>query len=182
MFEAMNDDLSWLPPSEQALARQVAPIAKAIRQFIEDAEAGNATGLPFQQRIALVAQTVTRELEISKRIRVIAATRMTSHGISRPNVVFTGSVALPAMRVAGYGSVTTTFPELPADHSAEARKQVISWQLFLFALITLIAFAAPVVVLTSDLPPDVQAAILAYDGIIAAYAAAYTFSDRGKRK
>jgi hypothetical protein len=28
----------------------------------------------------------------------------------------------------------------------------------------------------------VQTAILAYDGITAAYAAAYTFSDRGKRK
>jgi hypothetical protein len=93
-----DDDLSWLPPSEQALARHVAPIAKAIRQFIEDAEAGKATRLPFEQRIALAAQTVTREMEISKRIRAIAATRMISRGISRPNVVFTGSVALPGNR------------------------------------------------------------------------------------
>lgn len=90
-----------------------------------------------------------------------------------------GSVVLPAMTV---GGTTTVFPELPADHLVEARKRVISRQLFLIVLITLIVFAAPALVLNSDLPSGLQLAIVTYDGIVAAYAAAYTFSALDKRK
>jgi hypothetical protein len=54
--------------------------------------------------------------------------------------------------------------------------------LFFIAAITLIVLAVPAAVLASDLPSDVQAAILAYEGIVAAYAAAYAFSDHGKCK
>lgn len=96
-----------------------------------------------------------------------------------PKISLSRSVALPAMTVSG---TTTVFPELPADHLAEARKQVISWQLFLIVLVTLIMLAAPAVVLTSDLPSDVQLAIVTYDGIVAAYAAGYTFYALDKRK
>lgn len=76
-----------------------------------------------------------------------------------PDIVVSGGLALAPMSFAG--SVTP------------ARKQVISWQLFLFAVITLITFAAPAVVLTSNLPADMQTAILTYDALVAAYTAAY---------
>lgn len=93
------------------------------------------------------------------------------------------AVPLPAMTVAWYGSVTTTFPELPADHLPEqARKQVISWQLFLIVLITLFVIAAPAVVLSWNLPSQLQLALLTYDGIFATYVASYTFSALDKRK
>jgi hypothetical protein len=100
-------------------------------------------------------------------------------GQTVPDVTFSGSVALPAMTA---GGTTTMVPPLPADHLAEEGKQVISGQLFLIILITLIVLAMPAAVLASDLPPDAQAVILAYDGVLAAFVAGYGFSDRGKRK
>jgi hypothetical protein len=54
--------------------------------------------------------------------------------------------------------------------------------MLLIALITLIVLALPALALGSGLPSSVQAVIVTYDGVAAAYAAAYTFSDRGKPK
>ena len=171
-----DDDLSWLPPSEQALARQVAPIARTIRQFIEDAGAGNAIGLPFEQRVALSAVAANRELEISKRILVIVATRMVSHGINRADASFAGSIALPAMAVAGYGSLTTALLELPADHPAGARKQVISWQLFLIVLMWIIVIAGPIAIQHLRVASRTEGTIDDYYNIAVTLAASITFA------
>jgi len=96
-----------------------------------------------------------------------------------PDIVVSGGLAMAPMSFVGNGSVT---PALLSELPAGARKQVMSWQLFFIAAITLIVLAVPAAVLASDLPSDAQALILAYDGIVAAYAAAYTFSTHDKRK
>jgi putative Ca2+/H+ antiporter (TMEM165/GDT1 family) len=140
----------------------------------------------FPRAPHLASEAAKREVQgepmaLADKIRIVAATRTIGHGIRVPDIVFTGSAAACAATVSG-SVAATMIPPLPADHLAEARKQIISGQLFLIILITLIVLAMPAAVLASDLPPDAQAVILAYDGVLAAFVAGYGFSDRGKRK
>jgi hypothetical protein len=169
MFEVMNENIS------SGFLRDVMTLK--LEQI-------KASGGPSPLEQLLSTCTAIRKMHAGAA-RVLADSHLPVRGSAIfmgptvPDVIFGGSVALPAMAA---GGTTTMVPPLPADYLAEPWKLVISRQQFLIILITLIVLAMPAVVLTSDLSPDAQAVILAYDGVLAAYAAAYTFADRGKRK
>jgi hypothetical protein len=87
----------WSSPAEEALARQLAPLVKAVRQFMLDARTAKTTRypLPLAPRLALAAQPAARELKaeppgVAERIRAIAATWMVSRGIGIPDLIHAG--------------------------------------------------------------------------------------------
>jgi hypothetical protein len=172
----MNEE-ETLSALQHALTRQVELIAAVAKQLVLDAYAAKATGVPFPfvQRFVQACHAAMAELNAVDYNVTLSAKASTT---VIPDIVVSGGLAMASMSFAGNGFVT---PALLSDLPAGARKQVISWQLFFLAAITLIVLAVPAAVLASDLPSDVQVAILAYDGIVAGYAAAYTFSDRRKR-
>jgi len=68
------------------------------------------------------------------------------------------------------------------DPRGEPPQLVISRQAFLCTLFTLLLFAVPALTFAAGASSDMQALIWGYDTLFGAFAAAYMFSDRGKRK
>jgi len=146
---------------EQALTRQLQQLASVAQQLTLDAQEAKIKGVPFPfvRLFTQACHSVMAELGWgSYEVRLSS-----THATLVPSVVVSGGLALVPTGFAG--SVTP------------ARQQVISWQMLLFAVIIIITFTAPGVVLSSD--PRLM--IGTYDGILAAYAAGYMFSGRGKR-
>ena len=105
MSESEGPDwLAELAKGSEALRRQVEPIVQAAEQFVRDARRAKTSGgpaLPFAQRVALAVDTGLRELLPARMDADVRPVTLEASVAFPVPIVFTGSVALPPLRVSG---------------------------------------------------------------------------------
>jgi hypothetical protein len=170
----------------EGLRRQVEPIVQAAEQFVRDARRVKGRGgpaLPFPQRVALAVDAGMRELLPARRQPV--AHQATASLTVTPVLKATAEVAAaagiaPSPTVYVYDGDVITFSESASVEVRDSRNDMAG-RILALVLVWLIVLVIPVAAWDANLPPEVQALVDAYDGILANVAVAITFDILGMR-
>ena len=145
----------------------LAELAKGAEKF-----AAGGLGQPFVRRIARAVDAGVRELlsapESPVTNLVVYPTVATATGTA-PAPAVTGTAT-----VAGAGTIT-------ASGSVVLPPTRVAGQILALVLIWLVVLVIPAAAWDANLPPEVQALVDVYDGVLANMAVAITFEILGKR-
>jgi hypothetical protein len=143
----------------EALAREAMNLAQLVRRGWQ--KTGSPT-IPYSLRLANAVSAAIREpvvRHVALNDVATAASTLVVAGVATAS----GSVPMPQVRV-----------------STQAER--VARQILALVLLWLVVLAVPAAVTATDLSPEVQAALDAYDGILAALAVEITFRILDKRK
>jgi hypothetical protein len=175
------DWLAELAKGGDAVLGQIEQLVQSARRFMRDgrqAMASSGPVPPLQDRVIRAVGAAARELAPARQpviqpvllpTTVIGHSSLTGGG----TITATGSLTMAPMRVSGQATVQN-----PPDISAEQR----IGQILAMVLLWLIVLAVPAAVMATDLSPEAQATLDAYDAMLAALAVKITFRIIDKRK
>ena len=153
-----------LAKGSEALQRQVMRIVKAAEEM-----ATSGPARPFTQRIVRAVGAGIRELAAPEPVVHMVSGTAIMTGVGTITAV--GNITLPKMQV--YAEGTVGQPDLIEHNVGRILALVVLW---------LAVLAVPATVAAMDLSPKVEAALDAYDAILAALALEITFRILDKRK
>jgi hypothetical protein len=160
------DWLAELAKGGEALQREAMRLVKAAEEL-----AASGPARPLTRRIVRAVGASIRELAAPEPVAAnvtVTAGLATASAVAMATAV--GSVVLPPMRFAGEGTVQE--PDLIVRTVG---------CIFALVLLWLVVLAVPAAVAATDLSPKVEAALDAYDAILAALALEITFRFLDKR-
>jgi hypothetical protein len=161
-----NEEPDWLAElakGGEALQREAMRIIKTAEQF-----AASGPARPFTQRIARAVGAGIRELAAPEPVVHMVSGTAIMTGVGTITAV--GNITLPKMQV--YAEGTVGQPDLIERNVGRIFALVVLW---------LVVLAVPAAVAATDLSPKVEAALDAYDAILAALALEITFRILDKR-
>lgn len=177
------DWLAELAKGGDEVRRQIELLVQGAQQFVRDNQQAMASGGPVPPlrlrvlravgvaiaELAPAAEHPVRQGGFHGYATVVGRFAGTAIRTDDGAVTFSGSVALPAPRVAGQ----MTVQDRRGPHAGQILALVLLW---------LVVLAVPVAVMATDLSPEAQAMLDAYDAMLAALAVKITFRILDKRE
>jgi hypothetical protein len=178
-LEMLRRQMEPFAQVSEAYRRQIEPIARAVEQFARIVNWPKINIGPVPPYPLWLANAVDAQM------RDLLSPRPAAHQITAaPEVAAAGGLALsPTVFVSD--SDVATASEKGSVEDLDSRRRVLAGlsagQILALVLLWLVVLGVPAAVIATDLPPDVQATVDAYDAILAALAVEITFRILSKR-